>query len=401
MMNKLKQFWTFFRRWALISGTLFLWLPAGQAGAYALGDIPLDQATYDSRIKSWPDRDTATLSSSYDARNDGIVSSPKDQGACGACWAFASAGAMESHILKKGGSATDLAEQQLISCNGSGYNCCGGSMDAMQFWETKGPVLESCNPYGESGNSSCPATKPCTTCSQRNERVTGWYTVQNTPDQMKASLYNDGPSYWRFDVYSDFYTFWNSAAAGTVYLNSPGTTYEGGHAVLLIGWDDSKGAYLCKNSWGATGGPQRDGTFWIAYTGHAHDLRFGMSNFQITGGSTSDFMQDFHDAAVYQGLANYYAKIGAISKAASSWYSAYTKQKAAAEKLYSAYLNAPTGNAKTYAYSAYNYAISAQQADYNVYLYGGAYYTSLAAASAFYSQYYAAAARYFAALSLP
>jgi hypothetical protein len=52
--------------------------------------------------------------------------------------------------------------------------------------------------------------------------------------------------------------------------------------VLLIGWDDAKGAYLCKNSWGTDGGPNSDGTFWIAYEGHATDLGFGMSNFSLT-----------------------------------------------------------------------------------------------------------------------
>lgn len=51
---------------------------------------------------------------------------------------------------------------------------------------------------------------------------------------------------------------------------------------MLIGWDDSKGAYLCKNSWGEYGGPNGDGTFWIAYS---NNLNFGMSNFHVTGGS--------------------------------------------------------------------------------------------------------------------
>ena len=50
--------------------------------------------------------------------------------------------------------------------------------------------------------------------------------------------------------------------------------------MLLIGWDDAKGAFLCKNSWGP-GGPNGDGTFWIAYAGHAYDLGFGMANFSL------------------------------------------------------------------------------------------------------------------------
>jgi hypothetical protein len=67
--------------------------------------------------------------------------------------------------------------------------------------------------------------------------------------------------------------------------------------VLLIGWDDSKGAYLCKNSWGRNDGPNGDGTFWIAYSGHAHSLGFQMSNFAVTytgtcGDGTCDAAED-------------------------------------------------------------------------------------------------------------
>jgi hypothetical protein len=51
--------------------------------------------------------------------------------------------------------------------------------------------------------------------------------------------------------------------------------------VLLIGWDDAKQAYLLKNSWGTTAGPNGDGTFWVAYSGHLRNLGFGMANFSL------------------------------------------------------------------------------------------------------------------------
>jgi len=109
-------------------------------------------------------------------------------------------------------------------------------------------------------------------------RVTGYYTVLSS--QYKDSLYEDGPSYWRFDVYEDFMDFYSDAASGSVYTQTTGSKL-GGHAVLIIGWDDAKGAYLCKNSWGSTSGPQDDGTFWISYSGHAHNLNIQMANFEI------------------------------------------------------------------------------------------------------------------------
>jgi hypothetical protein len=111
--------------------------------------------------------------------------------------------------------------------------------------------------------------------------VTGWHTVVASPADFKTSLYTYGPSYWRYTVYTDFDTFWGSGSYGQVYVNQGGSV-RGGHAVLLIGWDDAKQAYLCKNSWGDRGGPNGDGTFWIAYSGHANNLGFGMANFSVT-----------------------------------------------------------------------------------------------------------------------
>jgi hypothetical protein len=273
--------------------SLLMVLGIGQvafAQEYGLGDLPLDPETYNRYLKIYPDQLKEGLPSSYNAKTAGIVTSAKDQGSCGSCWAFASAGAMESHILKGGGPTYDLSEQQQVSCNLAQYGCCGGSMEALQYWQSTGPILESCGPYGEA-STSCPPTHrtvACSSmsgCSQINYRITNWHTVNTTTDDFKTSLYNYGPSYWRFQVYSDFNNFWNTASPRSIYRNISGTTNLGGHAVLLIGWDDTKGAFLCKNSWGATGGPQGDGTFWIAYTGHYNNLGFKMANFELAGGS--------------------------------------------------------------------------------------------------------------------
>ena len=250
-----------------------------------LGDNPLDEWTYQRYLKILAIK---ALPGSYDARDDGIVTSAKDQGSCGSCWAFASVGAFESHLLKEFAvEPKDLSEQQQVSCNLSMGGCCGGNMTALQWWQTQGAIKETCFPYGES-STICPPTYrtvPCgdsSGCRQLLYRVTNYHTINTaSPDQVKTSLYNDGPSYFRFDVYSDFSNFWSSGSPGEVYVNGPDTTERGGHAILIIGWDDNKGAYLFKNSWG-TGGPNGDGTFWMAYSGHAHDLNFQMANFDLS-----------------------------------------------------------------------------------------------------------------------
>jgi len=258
-------------------------LPQEAPTKYPLGDIPLDTATYFQHMKGlWSVELAETLPTSYDARGEGIVTPAKDQGQCGSCWAFASVGAMESHMLKAFSfGPEDLSEQQQVSCNTAMLGCRGGNQWAIRYWEAKGPLQEACFPYTASDSTPCTEDQ----CLQLGFRVVGWHTVPANSSDFKSSLYDDGPSYWRFDVYDDFYSHWNYAAPGTVYVNSTSSGFEGGHAVLLIGWDDAKGAYLCKNSWGQSDGPNGDGTFWIAYSGHGHDLGFGMANFGLTGGS--------------------------------------------------------------------------------------------------------------------
>jgi hypothetical protein len=157
------------------------------------------------------------------------------------------------------------------------WGCSGGNATSIRYWEPKGPLYEACFRYTGSDSTDCAEAS----CHQLGYRVTDYHTVSPTPGDFKNSLYIYGPSYWRFTVYSDFDTYWSTGQPGEVYLSKAGASYRGGHAVLLIGWDDSKGAYLLKNSWGG-GGPNNDGTFWVAYTGHYNNLSFGMSNFSLT-----------------------------------------------------------------------------------------------------------------------
>jgi hypothetical protein len=164
----------------------------------ALGDIPLDEETYQKYLKTVPSVDALPVS--YDARDDGIVTSPKDQGACGSCWAFACVGAFESHLLKEYGLGPyDLSEQQQVSCNLLMSGCCGGSSSALTYWQTQGPIWESCFPYGEY-NTGCPTqrTVPCgdsSGCQELPYWVTGYHTVSSIYSQMKNSCYSEGPSY--------------------------------------------------------------------------------------------------------------------------------------------------------------------------------------------------------------
>jgi C1A family cysteine protease len=63
---------------------------------------------------------------SFDWRNYNKVTAVKDQGMCGACWAFAGLGALESQYAIKYDRLVDLAEQQLVDCDYVDMGCDGG-----------------------------------------------------------------------------------------------------------------------------------------------------------------------------------------------------------------------------------------------------------------------------------
>ena len=58
------------------------------------------------------------LPSSYDLRTGSYVTSVKDQGDCGSCWAFASYGSLESWLLKNAAENWDFSENHLKNYHG-------------------------------------------------------------------------------------------------------------------------------------------------------------------------------------------------------------------------------------------------------------------------------------------
>jgi C1A family cysteine protease len=260
---------------------------------FGLGDVAVDDAFYDQHVVQ---HDTLqllaapgweTLPPAFDARERRWVTPAKNQGSCGSCWAHAAVGTMESRLLKEGYPAFDLSEQQLISCNTDMDGCCGGSGQSLMFYKTNRPWREQDAPYAEMG-TACPVQR--TRESADFSGITGigylatsFYTIDRTNEAMKQSLVTHGPFYFRYDVYDDFYGYWSDGSEADSYLQKTGSR-QGGHAVLLIGWSDTRKSWLIKNSWGPSTGPNKDGTFWIRYDGHANDLKF--QGFNLGGIST-------------------------------------------------------------------------------------------------------------------
>ena len=220
----------------------------------------------------------ALVPSTFDWRNvsgNNFVTPVRDQGDCGSCWAFAVTAALESKTLitfNWPGTNQNLAEQIVLSCSGAG-SCNGGNPgSASNFLKTAGTNLENCYPYtAQNGNCS----SACQNWQNSTYKIDNWsYASSGSPPAasvLKNAIYTNGPLVAVFDVYTDFFSYHSG-----IYSYVSGE-YEGGHAILIVGWNDADSAFIVKNSWGTGWG--ESGYFRIAYSELTGTTKFARTSY--------------------------------------------------------------------------------------------------------------------------
>lgn len=227
---------------------------------YSLGLIE-EKSPFFSIKESIP---TKTLPKVLDWRvKDGLnwISPIKNQGYCGSCVAFATVATFEAqiNISNKFPLNLDLSEQSLWSC-GNGNCDQGWWMTAgVSYLQSQGISDEACFPYlagNEGENLSCNQSCQNSIYYKLNSYNNVGSSWNVDPNAIKEAL-QKGPVLASMDVYEDFMYY-----GGGIYSHVTGS-YQGGHAISIIGYNDQEQYWVVKNSWGTSWG--ESGFFRIKY----------------------------------------------------------------------------------------------------------------------------------------
>ena len=203
------------------------------------------------------------LPSSFSWRNingKNYITSVKNQGQCGSCWAFGTVAALEGEVNVYYNNLTnlDLSEQMLVNCIFGGCSGAYGT-DALSYLVSTGTPDEACVPYTAS-DGTCSVR--CSDWQNRVWKITNYAAVTNSVEQIKNAVLLKGPLITTMDVYSDFYSYRSG-----IYNKTASATYAGRHLISIVGYGvDATGNtyWICKNSWDSSWG---ESGFFRIYAG--------------------------------------------------------------------------------------------------------------------------------------
>ncbi|WP_052339644.1 C1 family peptidase [Gorillibacterium massiliense] len=187
-----------------------------------------------------------------------------DQGQLGSCTANAIVSGLREYYMHQMGNDTQLSRLYFYykerEREGTINEDSGASLrDGMKVITSVGCALEKDFPYIIKNFTKKPS--PQADADAPKYRLSTYHRVTNL-SSLKSALAVDKPVVLGIAVYESFESQ-SVANTGIVPMPGAGEKYLGGHAVLAVGYDDTKRVVIVRNSWGAGWGDK--GYFFLPY----------------------------------------------------------------------------------------------------------------------------------------
>jgi C1A family cysteine protease len=186
-----------------------------------------------------------------------------DQGQLGSCTAFAMGKGMREMIANKNGedktpvSPMFLYYEERVLEDSVDYDSGATMADGMQVLTDTGVAKEATCPYNIANFTDKPSAAAYAEAGAM--KIHDATNIQGLEDT-KTALNNGQSVAIGFRVYDSFRKIGKD---GMMPVPKPGEQVLGGHAVLVVGYDDAKKVLIVRNSWGAKWGDA--GYFYMPY----------------------------------------------------------------------------------------------------------------------------------------
>ncbi|XP_028915300.1 cathepsin W-like isoform X1 [Ornithorhynchus anatinus] len=211
------------------------------------------------------------LKETCDWRKRGAITSVKNQGSCGSCWAFAAVGNAESMwYLRAGKRLVSLSVQEVLDCGRCRDGCQGGyPEDAfITMWFNRGLASEKDYPYKVRARPNrCQANKT------RAAWIHDFITLPKDEMSMARYVADNGPI-----VVSIKMPQLQLYVGGVMHPSHHNCDPKSPHSILLVGFGFSNDSshWILKNSWGPEWGEK--GYFRL----HRGSNACGIADYPIT-----------------------------------------------------------------------------------------------------------------------
>ena len=214
----------------------------------------------------------ASAPAAVDWRDKGMVSGPRNQGECGACYAIVTAGAVEAAAaIGSGAALVPLSPQSIVDCSGNAsvgasardagnHGCVGGGIVRGFNYALRNGGVATEEAYPDRLEENAPGN-----CSYARAdvagRISGYVNVSANATLLRYAVAQN-PVATAVDAHHRSFLFYESG----VYRSAE-CTQEVTHGVLVVGYgtdDDGTPYFVLKNSWSEFWGD--DGYMRIAAT---------------------------------------------------------------------------------------------------------------------------------------